>query len=344
MSQLTWTVSHHSSAIFIWWFLRYLMLERICPRVWRGCSYGSWGCRCLHHCGASHAGCTSDAARAWAVRGPLEDLLPLAVLSLGGWLQLLADGSGLPRCFLMPTAQAVLPRTPLQDLAFACALPPRTGLPQSLSFSLGRCYCVLPHGCTILRLLRCAVWSWGYPGGNQVTVIAASLRVTHFDKARSLRCLQWSSTDLSLVVVPKELFWVSTKIQLASRIFSTSLPIIVHLLLLHGPKGTGGDTLCVSAYSLAQGKIQRVRLTIPMPLLRLYRLLFLYLPLVSWRFAARAVIRTRPSQEPLVTSANAGAGNSSQSACSWLQHWFPALLLWFAWTVSKNLQLTAYSG
>ena len=73
-------------------------------------------------------------------------------------------------------------------------------------------------------------------------------------------------------------------------------------------------------------------------------LIYYLLCVSSWRFTARAVIRTRPSQEPLVTSANTGAGNSSQSTCSWLQHWFPALLLWFAWTVSKNLDLTAYSG
>lgn len=80
-----------------------------------------------------------------------------------------------------------------------------------------------------------------------MTVSVASLRVAHCDKAGSLRM---PSVVKHRFGFPKELFWVSTKMHLASRIFSTSLPIIVHLLLLHGPKGAGGETLCVSDDSL----------------------------------------------------------------------------------------------
>ena len=187
MSQLTWTVSHHSSAIFIWWFLRYLMLERICPRVWWGCSYRSWSCRCLHHCGASHAGCTSDAAAHEQSGAPWRTCCCWRFWASVAGYSCRPAGVASPGASRCPLHKLYCPERLSRDLAFACAPPPRTGLPQSLPFSLRRCYCVLPHSCTILCLLRCALWSWGYLGGNQVTVIVASLRVTHSDKARSLR-------------------------------------------------------------------------------------------------------------------------------------------------------------
>lgn len=58
------------------------------------------------------------AAPAMSTQGPLGGLAAAGSSEPDGWLQLLAGGSGLPRCSPMLTAQAVLPRTPLQGPCF----------------------------------------------------------------------------------------------------------------------------------------------------------------------------------------------------------------------------------
>ena len=191
MSQLTCTVSHHSSAIFIWWFLRYLrqkesVLVLYLTKLLMWQLFEANASMCCHITIALSikmntlyiplgqiffTASVNVEFTHWLyhrytcpwVRGPLKGLLPLEVLTLGGsgyncWLA----GVVCPSCFLLLTTQVVLPRMPLRGRCFwLCSTPP----PKLDSLShptspCSSCFCVLlSHSCAILWLPRGPLWS-----------------------------------------------------------------------------------------------------------------------------------------------------------------------------------------